>query len=69
MKTAIILYEPEQLSALDALLKKWSVGETTPIIVSLDAEIDYALEKRGVPFISGKTLQNRESPSAYMRAD
>lgn len=65
MGTAIILYEPEHLASLDTLLARFSGAR----IVSLDAEIDYALEKRGIPFISGKTLQNRETPVAYLRAD
>lgn len=69
MKTAIILYELEQLTSLDALLEKWSVKGAIPVVVSLDAEIDYALEKRGVPFVSGKTLQNRIAPDSYMRSD
>jgi len=65
MKTAIFLYEMEHLASLDALLARFKDAR----VVSLDAEIDYALEKRGVPFISGKTLQNRTAPAAYMRAD
>ncbi|HEY4501186.1 MAG TPA: glycosyltransferase [Candidatus Paceibacterota bacterium] len=69
MKTAIFLYETSQLASLDALIAKWSGGGETPIIVSLDAEIDFALEKRGGPFISGKALQNRTAPAACMRAD
>jgi len=69
MKTAIFLYKPEQLVSLDALLAKWSTKDERPTIVSLDAEIDYALEKRGALFISGKTLQNRTAPSAHMQAD
>lgn len=69
MKTAIILYEVSQLTSLDALIKKWSDGGEAPQLVSLDAEIDFALEKRGIPFISGKTLQDRVSPAAYVRAD
>lgn len=69
MKTAIILYKPEQLASLDALVAQWSNAGETPTIVSLDAEIDYALEKRGIPFISGKTLQNRMTPAALMRSE
>lgn len=65
MKTALIIYEPGQLASLDTLLLAQGEG----VIVSLDAEIDYALEKRGIPFISGKTLQNRTEPTFYMRAD
>lgn len=69
MKTAIILYEPKQLASLDVLMQKWSEGGNTLVVVSLDAEIDYALLRRGTPFISGKTLQDRATPSAYLRAD
>lgn len=69
MKTALILYKLDQLPLLDTLIAQWSEKGTTPLIVSLDAEIDYALAKRGIPFISGKTLQNREAPSAYVRAE
>ncbi|TSC64445.1 MAG: hypothetical protein G01um101491_282, partial [Parcubacteria group bacterium Gr01-1014_91] len=69
MKTAIFLYETSQLASLDALIAKWSDGGVAPTIVSLDAEIDFALEKRGVPFVSGKTLQNRASPATYVRAE
>lgn len=69
MKTAIFLYELGHLASLDALLAKWGTGIEKPIIVSLDAEIDYVLEKRGIHFMSGKTVQNRIAPSAYMRAD
>lgn len=69
MKTALILYEVQQLSSLGALLEQWGTQGKSPQIVSLDAEIDYALEKRGIPFISGKTLQNREAPATYLRAD
>lgn len=69
MKTAIFLYEAGQLSSLDTLIAKWSEEGEVPQIVSLDAEIDFALEKRGMPFVSGKTLQNRTAPSAFMRAD
>src|SRR3989344_2711627 len=65
MKTAIFLYEMEHLASLDALLARFKDAR----IVSLDAEIDYALEKRGILCISGKTLQNRTAPAAYMRAD
>lgn len=68
MKTALILYELGQLAALDALRTKWSVGGETPTIVSLDAEIDFALEKRGIPFVSGKTLQDRATPATYLEA-
>ncbi|MFA7309389.1 MAG: hypothetical protein WC050_00610 [Candidatus Paceibacterota bacterium] len=68
MKTAVFLYEIEQLDLLDSLVADLS-KRADSIIVSLDAEVDYALERRGVPFISGKTLQNRMEPSAYMRAD
>lgn len=66
MKTALILYELQQLESLDALIGQ---QEEPFELVSLDAEIDYALEKRGLPFISGKTLQNRSVPDAYLRAD
>jgi hypothetical protein len=69
MKTAIILYELQQLASLDALMAKGSEGGKTPTLVSLDAEIDFALEKRGIPFISGKTLQDRATPAAYVRAE
>lgn len=69
MKTAIILYEPEHLASFDVLVAKWSMRDEKPIIVSLDAEIDYTLEKRGVTFISGKILQNRTAPDSYMRSD
>lgn len=68
MKTAIFLYEVSQLASLDALIAKGSEGGETPTLVSLDAEIDFALEKRDVPFISGKTLQNRATPLAYVQA-
>lgn len=68
MKTAIILYELQQLASLDALIAKGGGGGETPTLVSLDAEIDFALEKRGMPFISGKTLQDRETPAPYVRA-
>lgn len=67
MKTAIILYELSQLASLETLLAKWSDGGAAPQVVSLDAEIDFALEKRGISFVSGKTLQNRTSPHAFMR--
>lgn len=63
--TAVILYEPAQLASLDVLIAK--LGE--PRIISLDAEIDYALLKRGMPFISGKTLQNRVATTSCIRAD
>lgn len=69
MKTAIFLYEPSQLASLDAIIARLDKEGREPQIVSLDAEIDFALEKRGVPFISGKTLQNRTAPSTSMRAD
>lgn len=69
MKTVLILYELQQLASLDALLEKWSGEGAVPIIVSLDAEIDYALEKRGMAFISGKTLQDRVAPASYLRSD
>jgi len=69
MKTAIILYEPNQLASLDVLMAKYGEEGGAPTIVSLDAEIDFALEKRGVPFVSGKTLQNRAAPLAHMRAE
>lgn len=69
MKTVIILYELEQLASLDALIAKYRTGDEEPTIVSLDAEIDYALEKRDIPFTSGKTLQNRIAPTSYLRAD
>lgn len=69
MKTAIFLYELDQLASLDALIAKRSGEGETPEVVSLDAEIDFALEKRGIPFVSGKTLQDRVSPAAYVRAD
>lgn len=69
MKTAIILYEVSQLASLDTLIAKWSDGGEAPTVVSLDAEIDFALEKRSTSFISGKTLQNRTTPSAYIRAE
>lgn len=69
MKTAVILYESSQLAVLDDLIAKRSRGDVAPLIVSLDAEIDFALEKRGVPFISGKTLQNRTAPTTYVRAE
>lgn len=65
MKTAIVLYELEHLVVIDALKEKWGADAC---IVSLDAEIDFALGKRGMPFVSGQTLQNRFEPSAYMRA-
>lgn len=65
MRTAIILYEPNQLASLDALSARWK-GAT---VVSLDAEIDYELEKRGAPFISGKALQNRIETTSCTRAD
>jgi len=68
MKTAIILYEVSQLASLDTLIAKWSEEGNAPQIVSFDAEIDFALEKRGIPFISGKTLQNRANPATYVRA-
>lgn len=68
MKTALILYELSQLASLDALIAKWSEGGESPRIVSLDAEIDFALEKRGIPFISGKTLQDRATPAVYLQA-
>jgi len=67
MKTAIFLYEAEQLSSLDALIEKYSVDDT-PIIVSLDAEIDYELEKRKIPFLSGAKLQNRTEPTIFIKA-
>lgn len=67
MKTAIILYEVSQLTSLDTLIAKWSNEGHILQIVSLDAEIDFALEKRGIAFVSGKTLQNRTSPHAFMR--
>ncbi len=69
MKTAIFLYETSQLASLDALLAKYGEEGKAPAIVSLDAEIDFALEKRGIPFTSGKTLQNRAAPLAYIRAE
>jgi hypothetical protein len=69
MKTAIVLYEKNHLAFLDALILKYRVDSEKPIVVSLDAEIDYALEKRDVPFISGKTLQNRTAPESYLRSD
>src|SRR3989344_335861 len=69
MKTSIILYEPEQLASLDALIARWGTGNNKPYIVSLDAEIDYVLEKRGMAFISGRTLQNRVAPDSFMRTD
>lgn len=68
MKTALILYEVSQLASLDALMAKWGVAGEVPQIVSLDAEIDFALEKRGIPFVSGKTLQDRATPAAYLEA-
>ena len=68
MKTAIVLYEPQQLASLDALIETWSAGDEKPTVVSLDAEIDFALEKRGMPFVSGKTLQNRTTPATYVQA-
>jgi len=68
MKTAIFLYETSHLASLDALIAKWSEEGNAPQVVSLDAEIDFALEKRGVPFISGKTLQNRANSATYVRA-
>ncbi|MFA6006950.1 MAG: glycosyltransferase [Candidatus Paceibacterota bacterium] len=67
MKIAIFLYETSQLASLDALLAKYGEEGEVPTIVSLDAEIDFALKKRDVPFVSGKTLQNRISPNAFMR--
>lgn len=69
MNMAILLYEPAQLASLDALLIRWGTKKEAPLIVSLDAEIDYALEERGITFISGKILQNRTTPAAYLRAD
>ena len=69
METAIILYEVSQLASLDALMVKWGGKGGVPQVVSLDAEIDFALEKSGISFVSGKTLQNRTAPSAFMRAD
>lgn len=69
MKTAVILYEISQLVLLDGLMAKRGEGGAAPLIVSLDAEIDFALEKRGIPFISGKTLQNRTAPATYVRAE
>ena len=69
MKTAIVLYELSQLASLDTLITKRSEEGEAPIIVSLDAEIDFALEKRGIPFISGRTLQNRTTPATLLRAD
>ena len=69
MRTAIILYELNQLASLDVLLARGSENGKTPLIVSPDAEIDFALEKRGIAFISGKTLQNRTTPAAYVRAE
>ena len=69
MRAAIILYELNQLASLDALIARYGGEGEAPQIVSLDAEIDFALEKRGTPFISGKTLQDRTTPAAYVRAD
>lgn len=69
MKTAIILYEVEQLASVDALLTRYMEGGEVPRIVSLDAEIDHVLERRGMPFISGATLQNRSEAAAFLRAD
>ncbi|MFA6408170.1 MAG: hypothetical protein WCW36_01690 [Candidatus Paceibacterota bacterium] len=69
MKTAIILYELQQLVSLDEMLARLISQGEIPEIVSLDAEIDYALEKRGILFISGKTLQNRDAPASYLKAD
>lgn len=68
MKTALFLYEAEQLTSLDAIIAKWSTGKESLHIVSLDAEIDYALEKRGISFLSGATLQDRVEPAIFMRA-
>lgn len=65
MKTALFLYELGQLASLDALMG----AHDETVIVSLDAEIDYALQKRGISFISGAALQNRAAPDAYLRAD
>lgn len=69
MKTAIFLYEANQLASLDALIAKYGDGGEAPIVVSLDAEIDFALEKRAAAFVSGKTLQNRGTPATYVRAE
>ncbi len=69
MKTAIFLYETSQLASLDTLISTWGGGGVAPTIVSLDAEIDFALERRGVPFISGKILHDRETPAPYVRAE
>lgn len=66
MKTAVVLYDMEHLALIAALQRKYG---SEMFLVSLDAEIDFALDKRGVSFVSGKTLQNRLAPSAYMRSD
>lgn len=68
MKTAIILYKIEQIALLDALVEQWNKDGEVPGIVSLDAEIDYALEKRKILFVSGRMLQNRVAPDSYMKA-
>ena len=69
MKTVLILYKTDQLALLDTLISQLSEAETTPHIVSLDAEIDDALVKRNVPFTSGRALQNRTTPAAYVRTE
>lgn len=67
MKIGLILYEPEQLASLEPLMRHGE-GDTVEIL-TLDAEIDYELERRGVPFVSGAKFQNRSEPAAFMYAD
>lgn len=69
MKTAVFIHELEQLSMLDALLRDWAdVGEG-PLLVSLDASVDYELKRKGISFLSAGAYQNSHAPSSYLRAD
>ncbi len=69
MKTAILLHEPEQLEMLDVLVREWFTEGEESRFLSLDAGIDYELEKRSAPFVSAKNYQNRTEPAAYLKAD
>ncbi|MCX6787405.1 MAG: hypothetical protein NTY93_02720, partial [Candidatus Kaiserbacteria bacterium] len=67
-RTSIFLYELDHLASLDALMVRYRTKNGEPTIISFDAEIDYELGKRGIPFLSGAKFQDRTEPATFLRA-
>ncbi len=69
VRTAVILYEPEQVKEFIHTKTMLLAGVPEPLIIALDKEVEFLLEEARIPFRSGHTYQPDNPFESYVRAE